>query len=42
MLLLLVSGNISEAGMAPLAPLAEALVLVGVAAFTYNAFRNAS
>ncbi len=42
MLLLLVSGNISEAGMAPLAPLAEALVLIGVAVFTYNAFRNAS
>lgn len=42
MLLLLVSGNITAAGMSPLAPLAEALVLIGVAVFAYNAFRNAS
>ena len=41
MLLLLVSGKISEAGMAPLAPLAEALVLIGTAAFTFNVFKNA-
>lgn len=33
MLLLLVSGNISAAGMAPMAPLAEALVRIGIAGF---------
>lgn len=41
LLFLLFTGNISEDGMVPLAPLAEALVLIGVAVFAYNAFRNA-
>lgn len=41
MLFLLFTGNISEAGMAPLAPIAEALVLIGVAIFAFNAFNNA-
>lgn len=42
MLFLLFTGKISEAGMAPLAPLAEALVLLGTATFAFNAFKNAS
>ncbi len=42
MLFLLFSGKISEAGMAPLAPIAEALVLIGGVTFAFNAFRNAS
>lgn len=42
MLFLLFSGKITEAGMAPLAPIAEVLVLIGGVTFAYNAFRNAS
>ena len=41
MLFLMFSGSISEAGMAPMAPLAEALVLIGVAIFAFNVFKNA-
>lgn len=41
MLFLLFSGKISEAGMAPVAPLAEAAVLIGVVLFAINVFKNA-
>ncbi|MCB2136272.1 MAG: hypothetical protein KDE08_10070 [Rhodobacteraceae bacterium] len=41
MLLLLFTGRISEASMVPLAPIAEVMVLLGVASFAYNIFRNA-
>lgn len=42
MLFMLFTGNISEAGMAPVAPLAEALVLISVGVFAFNAFKNAT
>lgn len=41
MLSMLLTGRITEAGMAPLAPLAELLVLLGVASFAYNVWHNA-
>ncbi len=41
MLFLLFSGTITEGGMAPLAPIAEIVVLAGVLVFLSNAFRNA-
>ncbi len=42
MLFMLFTGRITEAGMAPIAPLAEAAVLIGVALFGWNAFKNVS
>ena len=42
MLLLLVNGMISGDAMSPVAPLAEALILIGTALFTLNLFQNAS
>ena len=42
MLFLLFSGNITEAGMVPLAPIAEILVLIGVLLFFWNALKNAA
>ena len=41
MLSMLLTGRITEAGMPPLAPLAELLVLLGVASFANNVWRNA-
>lgn len=41
MLAMLLTGRITEAGMAPMAPLAELLVLLGVATFAVNVWRNA-
>ena len=41
MLMLLFSGKIAEASMAPVAPIAELAVLLGVAAFALNLWRNA-
>lgn len=41
MLFLLVTGRIGEAAMAPAAPIAELLVLLGVLAFLWNAVQNA-
>lgn len=41
MLFLLFSGTISEAGMAPIAPIAEILILAGVLMFLANAVKNA-
>lgn len=41
MLFLLFSGTITEAGMVPLAPIAEIVVLISVLVFLYNAFKNA-
>lgn len=41
MLYLLFSGTITEAGMAPVAPIAELLVLIGVVLFLVNAYQNA-
>lgn len=41
MLVLLFSGRISEASMAPLAPIAELLILLGVLSFSYGLFRRA-
>ena len=41
MLMLLFSGKITEASMAPVAPIAELAVLLGVAAFALNLWRNA-
>ncbi len=40
MLALLFSETITEAGMAPLAPIAETAILVGVLLFLWNAFKN--
>ena len=40
MLYMLVTGRITEAAMVPLAPIAEAFVLLGVVIFVWNAFRN--
>lgn len=42
MLFLLMSGSITEAGMVPIAPIAEILVLVGVLLFLWNAVQNAT
>ncbi|OYX43805.1 MAG: hypothetical protein B7Z02_07545 [Rhodobacterales bacterium 32-67-9] len=41
MLMLLFSGQIVEAAMAPVAPIAELAVLLGVGAFAVNLWRNA-
>jgi hypothetical protein len=41
MLWLLFSGRIGEAGMVPVAPIAELLVLLGIIAFAVNLWRNA-
>ena len=41
MLFLLLAGMISEAGMVPLAPISELLVLLGVLAFGWNVVRHA-
>jgi len=41
MIWLLFSGAISDAGMFPVAPISEALVFLGVAAFAVNVFRAA-
>lgn len=41
MLFLLLSGSITEAGMAPVAPVAEVLILAGVLVFLLNAVKNA-
>lgn len=41
MLLMLLSGRISEAAMFPVAPLAEVVIWLGVACFGLNVFRNA-
>jgi hypothetical protein len=41
MLFLLLSGRIGESAMAPIAPIAEAAILIGVALYAYNLFRNA-
>lgn len=41
MLFMLVTGRIGEASMAPIAPTAELLVLLGVLAFLWNAIQNA-
>jgi len=41
MLILMLSGRISEAAMAPIAPLAELAVVVGVLLFLFNAWKNA-
>lgn len=40
LLFMLTTGNLGEAAMFPLAPVSEALVLLGVAIFVWNAFRN--
>lgn len=41
MLSILLTGRVTEAVMAPLAPLAELLVLLGVICFAWNLWRNA-
>lgn len=41
LLFLLLSGQITEAAMVPAAPIAEVAVLLGIAAFALNLFRNA-
>ena len=41
MLLLFLGGRISEAAMAPIAPLAELAVLIGVLLFFFNVWKNA-
>lgn len=41
MLFLLLSGSITEEGMAPVAPVAEIAVLIGVVLFLVNAWKNA-
>ena len=40
MLFLMMSGNISEAAMFPLAPIAEVAVLLGLLCFVFNLWRN--
>ena len=40
MLFMLTTGRITEAGMVPVAPIAEVLVLLGTLVFLWNAFRN--
>ena len=40
MLYLLLSGNITEAAMFPLAPIAEVAVLLGLLCFIFNLWRN--
>ena len=40
MLVLLFTGNIAEANMPPLAPIAEVLILLGVISFAVNLYRN--
>jgi len=41
MLALLLTGRIAESAMAPIAPLAELLVLIGVGTFAVNLWRHA-
>lgn len=41
MLLMLLSGRITEAAMFPIAPVAEVVIWLGVACFGLNVFRNA-
>ncbi len=41
MVWLLFSGRIGEAGMVPVAPIAELMVLLGIIAFAVNLWRNA-
>ena len=41
MLFLLMSGTITEAGMVPVAPIAEILIFGGVVVFLLNALKNA-
>ena len=41
MLILMLSGRIAEASMAPIAPIAELAILIGVLLFLFNAFKNA-
>ncbi len=41
MLLLFLGGRISEANMAPVAPLSEMAVVIGVLLFSFNVWRNA-
>lgn len=41
MLFLLLGGSITEAGMVPVAPIAELAVLAGVIMFLVNAYKNA-
>lgn len=41
MLYMMTTGRITEAAMAPLAPIAEVLIFLGIAIFVWNAFRNA-
>lgn len=40
MLFLLLTGRITEAGMAPVAPLAELLVFIGILCFAWNLIKN--
>lgn len=42
MLFLLLSGRITEAGMVPIAPISELLLVIGTALFAWNAFKNAN
>ena len=42
MLFLLLSGKITEAGMAPIAPISELLLVAGTLLFAWNAFKNAT
>ena len=41
MLYMLTTSRITEAAMAPLAPISELLILLGVLTFLWNAFQNA-
>ena len=41
MLVLLLSGRITEAGMVPLAPIAEFAIWIGIACFGINVLKNA-
>lgn len=41
MLFLLMSGSIAEAGMSPIAPIAEIVILAGIILFLVNAWQNA-
>ena len=42
MLFLLLGGSITEAGMVPVAPISEILILVGVLVFLANVVKNAT
>ncbi|MGI9388492.1 MAG: hypothetical protein ACR2O1_00415 [Boseongicola sp.] len=41
MLVMMLSGRITEAAMAPIAPLAELAIVIGVLLFLFNAWKNA-